>query len=79
MKKEPLKVAITGLVAPSKESEWTNVGGSSISSIISGGSAMGGSAGRCPSPPTRLDDAEVHIPEREEEKERDPELSSLPF
>lgn len=56
------------------------MGGSSISSIIvSGGSAMGGSAGRCPSPPTRLDDTEVHIPEREEEKERDPELSSLPF
>lgn len=55
------------------------MGGSSISSIVSGGSAMGGSAGRCPSPPTRLDDTEVHIPEREEEKERDPELSSLTF
>lgn len=50
--------------------------GSGISTIIvSGRSAMGGSAGRCPSPPTRLDDTEVHIPERGEEKARDPELS----
>lgn len=47
--------------------------GSSISSIIvSVRSAMGGSAGRCPSPPRRLDDTEVHIPEMGEEKARDP-------
>lgn len=40
---------------------------------------MGGSAGRCPSPPTRLDDTEVDIQERGKEKARDPKLSSLPF
>lgn len=54
--------------------------GSSISSIIvSGRSATGGSAGRCPSPPTRLDDTEFHIPETGEDKARDPELCSLLF
>lgn len=70
---------LTGLVTPGKESEWTNVGSCSIFSIVSGGSAMGGSAGRCPSPATRLDDAEVHIPGMGEEKTRDLKLSSLPF
>lgn len=70
---------LTGLVTPGEEIEWTNVDGFSISSIIvSVRSAMGGSAGRCPSPPTRLDDTEVHIPEMRE-KARDPKLSSHPF
>lgn len=69
MKKELLQVA------NSEKIEWTNVEGSGISSIIvSGRSTIGGSAERCPSPPTRLDNTEVHIPERGEKKARDPEL-----
>lgn len=60
MEKEPL--AGTASATPSKESGWGNVEGSSIPGIVvSGGSAMGGSTGRGPALPTRLDHTEVNI------------------
>jgi len=54
----------TGSAAPIKESGWGNMGDSSIASIVvSDGSAMGRSAGRGPSPPTRLNHTKVNTPE----------------